>query len=257
VVFLDRCDPGSHCKAVSSQESGVRVFAPRGRLSIARWRKPLDKTPTSIVFFALKGRLLETCHKRPFRAKARREDVGLVVPLQGLTPLAIDNRPLGAKTLWHQGPDTDLITDARLQSRVTHGHVRSQVCCALYCLWARRILQEQANPWEEAVAVLRRSLAGEPEAVSELEFHIRPDDAPSGEGSGYVVDCLRSSRVALLAGDYEAVVKAAIGMGRDTDTTACVADGIAGLRDGVEMIPERWRTGLRGQEIYRPTVDIP
>src|SRR5262249_39240267 len=39
--------------------------------------------------------------------------------------------------LWHRGSDADLIRDARDQSRVTHGHLRSQLCCALYCLWAR------------------------------------------------------------------------------------------------------------------------
>src|SRR4051812_15206696 len=38
--------------------------------------------------------------------------------------------------LWHLGSDAELVADARLQSRVTHGHIRSQACCALYCLWA-------------------------------------------------------------------------------------------------------------------------
>jgi len=46
---------------------------------------------------------------------------------------------------------------------------------------------------------------------------------------------------------YEAVVKAVIGLGNDTDTTACVAGGIAGVRDGVEGIPNRWMETLRGQ----------
>src|SRR6266536_2238376 len=30
--------------------------------------------------------------------------------------------------LWHQGPDADLVADAQTQSRVTHGHLRSQLC---------------------------------------------------------------------------------------------------------------------------------
>ncbi len=53
-------------------------------------------------------------------------------------------------------------------------------------------------------------------------------------------------------GDYEAVVRAAIGLGHDTDTSACVAGGIAGLHDGYEAIPARWRGGLRGEELYAP-----
>jgi ADP-ribosylglycohydrolase len=157
--------------------------------------------------------------------------------------------------LWHPGGDAELVADAHTQSRVTHGHLRSQVCCALYCLWARRVLAEAPDPWQASVEALRAIYgAGTPEQA-ELEFHIRPDDPPEGCGSGYVVDCLRSARLALTAGGYEQVVKAAIALGHDTDTTACVAGGIAGLRDGVRAIPERWRTALRGQELLAPLRD--
>jgi ADP-ribosylglycohydrolase len=157
--------------------------------------------------------------------------------------------------LWHRGGDADLVADAHAQSRVTHGHLRSQICCALYCLWARRVLAEAPDPWQVAVAALRAIYgAGSPE-LAELEFHIRPDDPPQGRGSGYVVDSLRSARLALAAGGYEQVVKAAIALGHDTDTTACVAGGIAGLRDGAQAIPERWRQALRGQELLAPLRD--
>ena len=67
-----------------------------------------------------------------------------------------------------------------------------------------------------------------------------------------MVDCLNSARLAVEAGPFEDVVKAAVAMGNDTDTTACVAAGIAGLRDGVEAIPLRWREGLRGRDIVAP-----
>ncbi len=63
-----------------------------------------------------------------------------------------------------------------------------------------------------------------------------------------MVDCLRSARWAQQAGGYEQVVKAAIGLGHDTDTTACVAGGIAGLREGAAAIPQRWREQLRAKE---------
>jgi ADP-ribosyl-[dinitrogen reductase] hydrolase len=36
--------------------------------------------------------------------------------------------------LWHQGTDAELIEDALNQSKVTHGHINVQVCCAFYCL---------------------------------------------------------------------------------------------------------------------------
>ncbi len=157
--------------------------------------------------------------------------------------------------LWHQGPDAGLIVDAQSQSRVTHGHLRSQLCCALYCLWARRVLHEHPTPWDDAVSTLRNFYAEIPPILEELDHFIRPDAPPETPGSGYVVDCLRSSRVATAAGPYEAAVKAAILMGRDTDTTACVTGGIAGLRDGIDAIPTRWRTALRGESSYRPLLE--
>ncbi len=154
--------------------------------------------------------------------------------------------------LWHNGSDADLVKDAYDQSSITHGHARSRVSCALYCLWARRVLHEVPEAWKEAVTSLR-SLVGpnSPEAEA-LEYHIRPDDEPDGRGSGYVIDTLRSARMVLRADSYEAVVKEAVALGDDTDTTACVAGGIAGIRGGLQAIPERWRASLRGRELVDP-----
>lgn len=154
--------------------------------------------------------------------------------------------------LWHQGTDAELVADAHDQSRVTHGHVRAQACCALYCLWARRILEQAAEPWEASVSTLRSIYGTESLAFAELEREIQPGAPPKGHGSGYVVDCLHSARLACLAGSYEQVVKTAIALGHDTDTTACVAGGIAGIRDGVEAIPQRWREQLRGKPMVEP-----
>jgi ADP-ribosyl-[dinitrogen reductase] hydrolase len=152
--------------------------------------------------------------------------------------------------LWHQGSDAELVHDARLSSVVTHGHLRSQLCCALYCLWIRRMLAEAGEPWSEAVAALRAVIGADESA--ELELHIRPELAPAGRGSGYVVDSLQSARMVLSRGPYEQVVKAAIALGDDTDTTAAIAGGAAGVRDGIGAIPARWLEALRGRELLDP-----
>ena len=157
--------------------------------------------------------------------------------------------------LWHRGSDAELAADARTQSRVTHGHRRAQLCCALYCLWARRTLEGAEEPWPSAVAALRVLCPAETEDRRELEGHIRPDAPPEGLGTGYVVDCLHSARRAVAAGPFEAAVKAAVALGEDTDTTAAVTGGIAGLRDGVGAIPARWRDGLRERELYAPLLE--
>ncbi len=154
--------------------------------------------------------------------------------------------------LLHTGTDTELALDAQAQSAVTHPHPRSEVCCALYCLWARNLLNEVDRPWETAVAALRHIYKDDEAHTAELEFNIRPDDQPVGNGTGYVVDSLRSARMLLERGNYEAVVKGAVALGHDTDTTACIAGGVAGIVFGINGIPQRWRDALRGRDILDP-----
>jgi len=150
--------------------------------------------------------------------------------------------------LLHQGNDVALVYEAQAQARLTHAHVRSQVCCALYCLWARREMEQHTSPWESAVATIRSIYRRDPPALQELDENIRPERPPSGKGTGYVLDSLHSARWACLGQDYETIVKRAISLGNDTDTTACIAGGIAGLRHGAGRIPTRWLEQLRGTE---------
>lgn len=152
--------------------------------------------------------------------------------------------------LWHTGSDEELVRDARQQSLVTHGHVRSQLACALYCLWARGELADQDDAWDRAVANLRKIIGTQELAVDELEREVLA--FRNVGGTGYVVDCLQSARASCQANSYEATVREAIALGHDTDTTACVAGGIAGIRHGVHGIPERWRKALRGQDLVEP-----
>jgi ADP-ribosyl-[dinitrogen reductase] hydrolase len=161
--------------------------------------------------------------------------------------------------LWHQlngSSDAALVETAMLQSMPTHSHLRSRVACAFYGLWAREMLNGATDTeagWHAAAAKLATVIATMPhaeEAAQELNANICPrvENSKVG-GTGYVVDCLHSARWALRQGSYEHVVKAAISLGHDTDTTACVAGGIAGIRDGVSAIPARWLDGLRGKQM--------
>jgi ADP-ribosyl-[dinitrogen reductase] hydrolase len=154
--------------------------------------------------------------------------------------------------LWHTGSDEQLIHDAARQSIPTHAHPRSQVCCALYCLWARATLLRVDNPWQHATRVLRRHCEANASWSNELELHVRPDQPPGGSGSGYVVDCLHSARLAVQEPTFERVVQRAVSLGNDTDTTAAVAAGIAGLEHGLLAIPERWRQALPARAIVDP-----
>lgn len=152
--------------------------------------------------------------------------------------------------LWHKGDDLSLARMAALQCLPTHGHVRAQVACAMYCLWARAELTGHPSSWDWAAAELR-SLGPELGLPhDEIELVLDPKNLQSVAGSGYVLDTLWSAKhVVDGSSNYADTVRKAIALGNDTDTTACVAGGIAGIRYGLSGIPETWRVRLRGQEI--------
>ncbi|SHO52351.1 ADP-ribosylglycohydrolase family protein [Anaerocolumna xylanovorans] len=159
--------------------------------------------------------------------------------------------------LWHKGTDEELVNDAHLQSLVTHGHICNQVCCALYCLWARRLLEGHSisEAYSSAVLGLRKIYSEDSKFYYELEWSIRPDEAPIGKGGGFVVDSLRSARMVLASDNYEQAVKSAIALGDDTDTTAAIAGGLAGIYFGFDNIPNRWYSELRGKEMVYTLID--
>lgn len=142
----------------------------------------------------------------------------------------------------------DAVRLARKQSLVTHGHVRAQLCCALYAVTAMGILDglTGADAVRAAEDLLLERHAG---TADETELKIVLDgrfDPP--QGSGYAVDSFWSAIHCLLAtGSYEACVKRAVALGNDTDTTAAIAGGLAGLLYGMRAIPDRWLAVLRGR----------
>lgn len=152
--------------------------------------------------------------------------------------------------LWHSDPRS-LVLDAHHQCLITHGHPCNQVCCALYCLTAKALLEDIPAPEaiKKSVAELRQIYRDMPEHQQELEWSICPEQPWEGGGSGYVVDSLRSAFMLLLqTASYEESVKRAVLLGNDTDTTACITGGLTGIQYGLSGIPERWLLGLRERE---------
>jgi ADP-ribosyl-[dinitrogen reductase] hydrolase len=152
--------------------------------------------------------------------------------------------------LWHQGGDASLVAMAAKQGLPTHGHPRSAVACAMYCLWARAELRASASAWADAEAILR--VRGPEVGLPAVEIEHVLDFRRSEDvrGSGYVVDTLWAARFALEGTtDYAEVVRRAVALGNDTDTTAAVAGGIAGIRFELSGIPQAWRDRLRGSEL--------
>ena len=153
--------------------------------------------------------------------------------------------------LWHQGSDEELIELAHDQSKITHAHPRSQICCALYCLWAKNIIHNKISPWEFATfKLIEYYVDNKPEYLEELMTNIKPLEQHQSNGSGYVVDCLMTAKnIISTETSYVNIIKKSILIGNDTDTTACVAGGIGGLIYGIESIPRQWMEDLQGRAI--------
>jgi ADP-ribosylglycohydrolase/protein-tyrosine phosphatase len=169
--------------------------------------------------------------------------------LMRILPLALAERGLD---------DATAVEHAHLASRVTHGHPRCQVACALYVLVARRLLRgdEPGPALASARATLRSRYVGDPTgtarrtALDELEAW-----APRS-GRGFVLDSFWSAWDAFAgAPDFASAVERAIHFGNDTDTTAAIAGGLAGIRWGWDGIPLAWRRGMRGHATSQPIVD--
>ncbi|ENW80602.1 hypothetical protein F909_01888 [Acinetobacter sp. ANC 3929] len=155
--------------------------------------------------------------------------------------------------LWHKGSDEQLIQDAYAQSHLTHAHIRSKICSALYCLWARYLLSgnDVNEAWDKSVKKLNLVYKNRTEELKEFQEHISPIPEEL-TGSGYVVDCLHSARFSLQQTTFEDVIKTAVKLGQDTDTTACVAGGLAGIIYGYDELPKTWLKLLKGKEIVEP-----
>lgn len=154
--------------------------------------------------------------------------------------------------IWHSGSDRQLVLDAHTQCLITHGHICNQVCCALYVLVARELCggTQFINAYQNALSKLRKIYENMPAHSYELETELHPDQAPIGSGTGYVVDTLKSAFMILRkAISYEDAVKQAVLLGNDTDTTACVTGGLAGIIFGFDNIPQKWYTKTEGKQL--------
>ncbi len=143
-------------------------------------------------------------------------------------------------------------------SALTHGHIRSACCCFLYLRFCAHIIAKETK--EKALDSARRELldflmaANLPiEELDALATLIKADFSNLArtqvQGSGYVVECLEAALWCIFnADDYRETVLKAVNLGRDTDTTACVAGAPAALLYGVEAIPANWLAALARRE---------
>ena len=138
-------------------------------------------------------------------------------------------------------------------SALTHAHERSKLACGIYTfvLWS---LLDSPSP-RSVSAGLNRAKKFYKDSI-ELSHYQRvlgfadlqfAQATPREEivSGGYVVTSLEAALWCLLTTKtYEECVIKAVNLGRDTDTVAAIAGGLAGAMYGYDTIPQRWRNDL-------------
>lgn len=154
-------------------------------------------------------------------------------------------RILPASCWWASSPIHELVDGLAAASALTHAHPRSQLCCAWHAVIAGGILERV--PVHEGLALAERLLARRIPADERAVFAPLLDSSflhqarDRVRSDGYVVSTLTAACWCLHRhDDFEAAVLEAVNLGGDTDTTAAVTGGLAGLRSGLSGIPRTW-----------------
>jgi ADP-ribosyl-[dinitrogen reductase] hydrolase len=264
--LIDMIPPARFRRAHSSVKPGT--WSDDGALALCLLDSLLEKDGLDLANLAAKflawgsnGYLAVDEHVFDIGIQTRRalENLKCCVSPETAGPNGMENNGNGSlmrvlpMALWHRGSDEELVRLGHTQSLVTHGHVHSQVCCAFYLLVAKRLLEGSAmnEGWERAELDLVGIYKDSPHHASALDF-VLAAKLQEPHGSGYVVDSLWSAQSACRESTFAGVVKAAIAFGNDTDTTACIAGGLAGIHFGFDAIPLRWMDILRGRDLVKP-----
>lgn len=135
-------------------------------------------------------------------------------------------------------------------SALTHGHMRAAIACWYYLRFAWHLWQtkDKRNAYLEVRSEARELFRTKNIPFSEQRIFARVVEhsisfLPASEisSSGYVMHSLEAAMWCVLRHNtYEETVLAAVNLGHDTDTTAAIAGGLAGILYGFDAIPEAW-----------------
>ncbi|WP_375388364.1 ADP-ribosylglycohydrolase family protein [uncultured Amnibacterium sp.] len=137
-----------------------------------------------------------------------------------------------------------LIEAARLVSDMTHADPLAGDACVLWCLAIRHaILTGDLNLRAGLDAIDESRRDGWAERIDEAEEK-QPRDFPS---NGWAGGALQGAWSAIVHGDdLVDILERAVRGGKDTDTVAAIAGGLAGAVYGASALPARWRRILHG-----------
>ncbi|MDD3004562.1 ADP-ribosylglycohydrolase family protein [Flavobacterium sp.] len=135
-------------------------------------------------------------------------------------------------------------------SSITHAHVRSVMACFYYLEFAKKIVEgkDKFQAYSELqIEVLNyfENRKINPLEIEKFKRLLKADihklNMETINSRGYVIDTLEASVWCILTtNNYKDAVLKALNLGHDTDTTAAVTGGLAGLIYGIESIPQEW-----------------
>jgi ADP-ribosyl-[dinitrogen reductase] hydrolase len=143
----------------------------------------------------------------------------------------------------------EIIERSHQVSCITHAHLRSQMACGIYISIAVCLLEglEPRSAYLQGLKNIQNiySVADYTLELSHFERVLSGDIAnlpvDAIRSGGYVIDTLEASLWCLLnSSSYAESVLKAVNLGGDTDTTAAVTGGLAGIYYGIENIPVEW-----------------
>ena len=133
--------------------------------------------------------------------------------------------------------------EIRAVSAITHAHRISTESCVCFVKLIRNLVG--GNPLDLA---LKHSIPEGDEFAFLDGIASQPREAVSS--GGYVLDTLGAAIWCFANTDtYAECVLAAVNLGEDADTTACVAGALAGAVYGYQAIPQDWLDTLRGKDL--------
>ncbi len=149
--------------------------------------------------------------------------------------------------------DEDCINIVHHMSALTHAHIRSKMACGIYFYCVLELAKSQGtlnDALQCAIDAAFRFYEQKSECGRELSYFNRIKDARQLKeipeiqinSGGYVIESIEAALWCLLnTSSYEECVLKAVNFGHDTDTTAAIAGGLAGIYYGYDNIPEKWR----------------
>ncbi|MBD2680662.1 MULTISPECIES: ADP-ribosylglycohydrolase family protein [Nostoc] len=212
--------------------------------SFWRWYKEAYWTPRGDVFDI--GQTTHTALMRlkqgvvPHQAGGKVENSNGNGSLMRILPMAYCHRNLTF---------SELIARVHDVSGITHAHARSQMACGIYISIAVSLLEGadlqtaylQGLQDIQPIYSVREFLLEKPHFGRVFSGEIAKLPVEEINSGGYVIDTLESSLWCLLnSSSYSEAVLKAVNLGGDTDTTAAVTGGLAGIYYGVENIPRQW-----------------